>query len=97
MDLALNARFVDGKLGPTLGVDNLFDQYPDRVPDNRVLPNPPGGTVNLDGTNALGSSRHSPYGFSGRFVYARFGYQWQIRAAESNLVKYTAAADGRII
>jgi iron complex outermembrane receptor protein len=72
-DLALNAKFMDGKLGITLGADNLFDQYPDRVPNNRVLPT---GAVNLNATNALGFSRYSPYGFNGRFVYARLGYNW---------------------
>jgi iron complex outermembrane recepter protein len=72
-DLALNAKFMDDKLGITIGADNLFDQYPDRVPNNRVLPT---GVVNLNATNALGFSRYSPYGFNGRFVYARLGYNW---------------------
>jgi iron complex outermembrane receptor protein len=76
VDLAFSARFRDSKLGITLGVDNLLDQYPNRVPNNRVLPSPPGGVVNLNATNALGFSRYSPYGFNGRFVYARFGYNW---------------------
>ena len=44
VDLALTAKLMDDKLGLTLGADNLFDQYPDRVPNNRVLPTPPGGT-----------------------------------------------------
>ncbi len=73
VDLALSGKFLDGKLGLTLGADNLFDQYPNRVPNNRVLPT---GVVNLNATNALGFSRYSPYGFNGRFVYARFGYSW---------------------
>jgi iron complex outermembrane recepter protein len=76
VDLALSAKFRDNKIGFTLGVDNLFDQYPNRIPNNRVLPTPPGGVVNLNATNALGFSRYSPYGFNGRFVYARFGYNW---------------------
>ncbi len=76
VDLALTARFIDSKLGILVGADNLFDQYPDRVPNNRVLPNPPGGVVNLNATNALGFSRYSPYGFSGRFVYARLMFNW---------------------
>jgi iron complex outermembrane receptor protein len=76
VDLALSAKLMDGKLGFTLGADNLFDQYPNRIPNNRVLPNPPGGTVNLNATNALGFSRYSPYGFNGRFVYARVGFNW---------------------
>ena len=33
---------MEDKLGLTLGADNLFDQYPDRVPNDRALPNPPG-------------------------------------------------------
>ncbi|HUQ09026.1 MAG TPA: TonB-dependent receptor [Steroidobacteraceae bacterium] len=73
VDLALSGKFMDGKLGLTVGADNLFDQYPDRVPNNRVLPT---GVVNLNATNALGFSRYSPYGFNGRFLYARFGYSW---------------------
>jgi iron complex outermembrane recepter protein len=76
VDLALTARLNEDKVGITLGVDNLFDQYPDRVPNNRILPTPPGGTVNLNATNALGYSRYSPYGFNGRFVYARFAVNW---------------------
>ena len=76
LDLAFNARFNDGKVGVTLGADNLTDQYPNRVPNNRVLPTPPGGVVNLNGTNALGYSRYSPYGFNGRFLYARFAINW---------------------
>ncbi len=76
VDLALTARFIDNKLGILVGADNLFDQYPDRVPNNRILPSPPGGVVNLNATNALGFSRYSPYGFSGRFVYARLMFNW---------------------
>ena len=76
VDLALSAQLLDDKLRLALGADNLFDQYPDRVPNARVLPNPPGGTVNLNATNALGYSRYSPYGFNGRFVYARLSYHW---------------------
>jgi iron complex outermembrane receptor protein len=73
VDLALTGKFMDGKLGISVGADNLTDQYPNRVPNNRVLPT---GTVNLNATNALGFSRYSPYGFGGRFLYARVGYSW---------------------
>jgi iron complex outermembrane receptor protein len=76
VDLALNAKLMDEKLGFTIGADNLFDQYPDRVPNARVVPPPVGGIVNLNGTNALGFSRYSPYGFNGRFVYARLNFRW---------------------
>jgi iron complex outermembrane receptor protein len=76
VDLALNAKFMDEKLGLTVGADNLTDQYPDRVPIARAIPAPVGGVANLNGTNALGYSRYSPYGFNGRFLYARFNYRW---------------------
>jgi iron complex outermembrane receptor protein len=76
VDFAVNAKLLDDKLGFSLGVDNLFDQYPDRVPIARVLPTPPGGIVNLDATNATAFSRYSPYGFNGRFVYARMSFNW---------------------
>jgi iron complex outermembrane receptor protein len=76
VDLALNAKLMDEKLGLTIGADNLTDQYPDRVPNARVIPPPVGGIANLNGTNALGYSRYSPYGFNGRFLYARFNYRW---------------------
>jgi iron complex outermembrane recepter protein len=76
VDFALHAKFADGKFGFTLGVDNLTDQYPNRVPNARAIPNPPGGVANLNATNALGYSRYSPYGFNGRFLYARLGVSW---------------------
>src|SRR5688572_12482203 len=76
VDLGFTARLMEEKLGITLGADNLFDQYPDRLPINRALPVPPGGTVNLNATNALAYSRYSPYGFNGRFLYARLSYAW---------------------
>ena len=76
VDFGVTARLLEEKLGLTLGVDNVFDQYPDRLPVSRALPVPPGGTVNLNSTNALAFSRYSPYGFNGRFVYARMAYSW---------------------
>ncbi len=33
-------------------------------------------SANLNTTNALGYSRYSPYGFNGRFLYARMSYRW---------------------
>ncbi|MBC8024836.1 MAG: TonB-dependent receptor [Steroidobacteraceae bacterium] len=76
VDLALNAKFMEEKLGITVGADNLTDQYPDRLPIARAIPPPVGGVANLNGTNALGFSRYAPYGFNGRFMYARFNYRW---------------------
>jgi iron complex outermembrane receptor protein len=76
VDFALTAKLMEDKLGFAIGADNLFDQYPDRLPIARVVPNPPGGVANLNATNALAYSRYSPYGFNGRFVYARMTYNW---------------------
>ncbi len=76
IDLALDAKLLDRKLGISIGVDNLFDQYPDRLPIARVIPTPPGGVANLNSTNALAYSRYSPYGFSGRFYFARMTFSW---------------------
>ena len=76
IDLAFDTKLMDKKLGITLGVDNLFDQYPDRVPNARTIPTPPGGVANLNATNALGYSRYSPYGFGGRFYFARMSFNW---------------------
>jgi iron complex outermembrane receptor protein len=74
IDLTLNAAFFHDKFAVAAGADNLFDQYPNRTPIARA--NPAGGTVNLDPTNALAFSRYSPFGFSGRFLYARATYNW---------------------
>jgi iron complex outermembrane receptor protein len=49
-----------------LGVDNVFDQYPN--------PTPTSGVQNNNGL--LGFSRFSPYGFNGRFVYGRVGFSF---------------------
>jgi iron complex outermembrane receptor protein len=45
-------------------VNNLFDTYPDATPD----------TLNSNGLTAF--SRYSPFGFNGRFVYGRLGWNW---------------------
>ena len=47
-----------------IGVDNLFDQYPQPYPSV------------LNPTGALGFSRYSPFGFDGRFEYARVAWNW---------------------
>jgi iron complex outermembrane receptor protein len=73
-DLSLTGGFMNEKLLLSIGADNLLDKYPDRTPIAR--PNPAGGTVNLNPTNALAFSRYAPYGFNGRFVYARVAYSW---------------------
>ena len=76
VDLALNTKLMDDKLGFALGVDNLFDQYPDRVPNARAIPAPVGRNGQPERHQRAGFSRYSPYGFGGRFVYARMSFNW---------------------
>jgi iron complex outermembrane receptor protein len=47
-----------------VGVNNLFDEYPDRAP----------APVNTTGVVAFPS--YSPFGFNGRFLYTRLSYNW---------------------
>jgi iron complex outermembrane recepter protein len=63
VDIELRAE-MNGGLGGALGVDNVFDEYPGAIP------------VLLNAQAALGFSRYSPFGFNGRFWYARVSYDW---------------------
>jgi iron complex outermembrane receptor protein len=47
-----------------LGVNNLFDEYPEQAP----------APVNTTGVVAFPS--YSPFGFNGRFLYTRLSYSW---------------------
>ena len=47
-----------------VGADDLLDKYP--------TPTQPAANT----TGALGFSRYSPFGFSGRYLYGRLGYRW---------------------
>lgn len=47
-----------------VGVDNAFDEYPDAVPEA------------LNANGVLGFPFYSPFGFNGRFVYARLSLNW---------------------
>jgi iron complex outermembrane receptor protein len=59
----LEARYaLTSKLNLALGADNLFDAYPKTLPPSL---NPTGNTP---------FSTFTPFGFSGRFVYARASY-----------------------
>jgi iron complex outermembrane receptor protein len=53
---------VTSQLNLALGMDNVFDEYPDPLPP----------ALNTTGTTAF--SNYSPFGRSGRFVYARASY-----------------------
>jgi iron complex outermembrane receptor protein len=47
-----------------LGVSNVFDVYPDRT----IAAN--------NSTGVLGFPYYSPFGFNGRYLYARLGVNW---------------------
>lgn len=51
-------------VGIALGVSNALDEYPNRTPTN----------VNTNGP--IGFPSFSPFGFNGRYVYARMSYNW---------------------
>lgn len=54
-----------------LGANNLFDEYPDRLPFGVV------NGVNFGGNNSfLPFSSQSPFGFSGRFLYGRVSVEF---------------------
>jgi iron complex outermembrane receptor protein len=63
LDLELRTKF-GMHFDAALGADNLLDAYPDPVP----------AAFNINGL--LGFSRYAPFGFNGRFVYTRFGWNW---------------------
>jgi iron complex outermembrane receptor protein len=52
-------------VGVALGVNNLFDEYPNYTP----------GTINSP-TGSIGFPSYSPFGFNGRFLYGRLSYNW---------------------
>ena len=54
----------EGGLGIALGVSNALDQYPNRTP------------INVNTNGPIGFPSFSPFGFNGRYVYARLSYNW---------------------
>lgn len=68
VDLSASYRFNNG-VGFTIGADNLFDVYPDQTPAARNV-------ASGNGAGALAFTRFSPFGFNGRFVYARVSKSW---------------------
>jgi len=61
----LEGRFqVTDRVGVAIGVDNVFDEYPDFVP------------ANLNSNGVLGFPYYSPFGFNGRYGYARLSVKW---------------------
>lgn len=65
--LALNAK-VQG-VSVAVGADNLFDKYPTRPTTAQAYP---GGV----GSGAGVFSSFSPFGYNGRYLYARVGVNW---------------------
>ncbi|MEN5051109.1 TonB-dependent receptor [Brevundimonas naejangsanensis] len=61
----LEGRFqISDRVGLAIGVDNVFDQYPDFVP------------ADLNSNGVLGFPYYSPFGFNGRYGYARLNLKW---------------------
>ncbi len=52
-------------VGLALGVNNVFDEYPNATP----------GSINSP-TGSVGFPSYSPFGFNGRFLYGRLSYNW---------------------
>jgi len=62
--LDLSASYEFDNWNFTVGVDNVFDSYPDEV----IYQNSTFGQ--------LPYSASSPFGFNGAFLYARIAYEW---------------------
>ena len=61
----LEGRFqITDRIGVAVGVDNVFDEYPDAVP------------LALNSNGVLGFPYYSPFGFNGRYGYARLSVKW---------------------
>jgi iron complex outermembrane receptor protein len=63
VDLSGSYQFTD-RIAVTLGVDNVFDEYPDFTP------------IGLNSNGVLGFPFYSPFGFNGRYAYARVSLNW---------------------
>jgi iron complex outermembrane receptor protein len=67
----IEARFdVADQFHFGLGVDNVFDVYPDRAPAS-ILLNASGQT-----SGVVSYPFYSPFGFNGRYLYAKVGIDW---------------------
>ncbi|MEM0986954.1 MAG: TonB-dependent receptor [Pseudomonadota bacterium] len=62
-DIAVDLEVTD-QLNVGIGADNVLDEYPTLTPSNQ----------NFNGIFPF--STRSPYGFSGRFLYARASFNW---------------------
>jgi len=64
VDAEVRYQFPHG-VGAALGVNNLFDKYPNFTP----------GVINSP-TGSVGFPSYSPFGFNGRFLYGRVNVKW---------------------
>jgi iron complex outermembrane receptor protein len=64
MDLELRYK-LPMNVGAAIGVNNMFDKYPNFTPGNINSP-----------TGSIGFPSYSPYGFNGRFLYGRLSVNW---------------------
>lgn len=70
-DLEVTAK-IGEKFTFAVGANNVFDVYPDRVPFGQGVDPVTGATRNYPATNYfLPYSNFSPFGFNGRFLYAK--------------------------
>jgi iron complex outermembrane receptor protein len=68
-DLELRYKLME-RIDLAVGANNLFDVYPDRRPFG---PRPVGGVYPVNFLHIPYSGAGSPFGFNGRFLYARVG------------------------
>ncbi|MGQ0660038.1 TonB-dependent receptor plug domain-containing protein [Sphingosinicella sp.] len=86
LDVQLEAKWVADlearlRLGEhvsvAIGSNNIFDEYPTIVPTGRGVDPVTGAARNYPATNYVAPwSAFSPFGFNGRFVYARLGVRF---------------------
>jgi iron complex outermembrane receptor protein len=69
-DVSLSYRPVD-RFTVTLGSDNVLDIYPDENSDRRNVSPTASGNANF---GIFPYNQFSPFGFNGRFIYARVSY-----------------------
>jgi iron complex outermembrane receptor protein len=68
VDLSASYRFGTGTT-ISLGADNLFDEYPDATRADLNI-------TSGNGVGALAFTRFSPFGFNGRYLYAKLSQSW---------------------
>jgi iron complex outermembrane recepter protein len=75
-DLEVRYKHKD-KLTFTLGADNITDVYPKMIPSATLRSAGSSTTyAALNAQSALGFSRFSPFGFSGRYVYGKVSFDF---------------------